>query len=501
MVWGIVNKLFTFLLLFTMRTVLLYLLGTEYLGLDSLFTSVLQMLNIAELGFSAAVVFSMYKPIAENDPEKICALLNLYRLAYRIIGIVILAVGLLLTPLLPKLIKGNIPSDMNLYFLYFIFLGNTVIGYWMFTYKKSLLSAHQREDLNINANTVITLCKSGLQIVLVVVFRNYYLYLLLMPVATIAENLYIAWLSKRLFPQYICRGRLDRDSGRDIFRRIGGLMVQNVCQISRNSFDNIIISAYLGLAQVTIYGNYYTIMYGVHTLLCCITRAMTASVGNKIVVSDTERNHADMLRFTFMYMWIAGVAVICLLVLFQPFMKLWAGEARMFPMPAVILLCIYFYALCMGDVRTVYVTSDGLWWEGRYRSALEAVANIVLNILLGKYMGISGIILATILSILIINFGYGTTIIYRHYFKNGKLYQFYQQHFFYAVVTAATAFIVYAVCSRMPDGGIAGLLGKGIAAFFLSNLFLLLAYHRTESFRDALRFARQIVRRDTFEKL
>lgn len=493
MIWGIVNRIFAFLIPFVMRTALINMLGTEYLGLDSLFTSILQMLNMAELGFNAAIVFSMYKPIAVNDREKVCALLCLYRKAYRVIGIIILTAGLLIIPALPSLIKGQIPSDLNLYFLYLIFLGNTVIGYWMFAYKKSLFSAHQREDLNINANTVITMGKAGVQLLLVALFHNYYLYLLIMPIATIAENLYIEILTKRLFPQYVCSGQLDQDSRKDINRRIGGLMIRKVCQISRNSMDNIIISAYLGLFQVTVYGNYYTILYGVHTLLECITKAMSASVGTKIVVSNTDLNHKDMLRFNFMFMWIAGVCTICLLVVLQPFMALWMGNTLMLPNHVVILLCIYLYALCMGDVRSVYVTSAGLWWEGRYRSAMEAVSNIVLNIVLGKYFGISGIILATILSILIIDFGYGTTIAYRYYFKKQKIYTFYLQHFFCAVTTLVTAYIVYTACCGLPDRNIVSLALKGSAAFFLSNLCFLLIYHRTRIFGEALNFIKKMI--------
>lgn len=493
-VWGIVNRFCSFLIPFFVRTALIYLLGTEYLGLDGLFTSILQMLNIAELGFSSAIVFSMYKPIAMNDSERICALLNLYRTAYRIIGFIILVVGLLLTPFLSLLIKGNIPPDMNIYFLYFIFLGNTVIGYWMFAYKKSLLSAHQREDLNINANTVINLLKTFLQFCILAVFHNYYFYLLVMPIATIAENLYIDRLTRKRYPQYVCRGRLDQNSRRDISKRISGLMIRKISQLSRNAMDNIIISAFLGLSQVTIYGNYYTILYGVHTLMECITKAMTASVGRNIVVADTEKNHADMLRFTFMYMWIASVCVVCLIVIFQPFMLLWMGERLTLPNFDVILLCIYFYVLCWGDIISVYVTSTGLWWESRYRSAMEAVSNILLNIILGKYFGVSGIILATIISIVIVNFIYGTTIIYRYYFKNGKLYTYYLQRLFYAGVTVVTALIVYAVCSRLPDGKFVDLLLKGMSAFVLSNICLLLAYHRTTNFQDALRFVSNIVR-------
>ena len=145
------------------------------------------MLNIAELGFSSAVVFSMYKPIATNVSKKICALLNLYRTAYRIIGLLILVAGLLFTPFLPRLIKGDIPADLNVYLLYFIFLGNAVVGYWMFAYKKSLLSAHQREDLNVNANTITTLLKTSLQLCFLAEFRDYYLFLLVMPVMSVAE--------------------------------------------------------------------------------------------------------------------------------------------------------------------------------------------------------------------------------------------------------------------------------------------------------------------------
>lgn len=492
-IWGIVNRTTAFLIPFVMRTVMIRLLGTEYLGLDSLFSSVLQMLNIAELGFSSAVVFSMYKPIAENDSNKICALLNLYRSAYRIIGICILAVGLSITPFLPKLIKGNIPSDLNLYFLYFIFLGNTTIGYWMFSYKKSLLSAHQREDLNINANTVCTLLKSFLQFCILVVCRDYYLFLLIMPFMSMVENFYIERLTGKLFPQYVCCGRLDQNSRQDISRRIGGLMIRKICQLSRNSMDNIIISAYLGLAKVTIYGNYYTILYGIHTFLECITKAMTASVGRNIVVTDTEKNHADMMHFTFMYMWIASICTICLLVLFQPFMLLWMGSQLMLSQTVVVLLCIYMYSLCLGDIITVYATSAGLWWESRYRSALEAASNILLNIILGKYFGISGIILATVLSIIFINFIYGTVIVYKYYFINQTFHAYYLRHLFYAAVTVATAYLVYTVCCWLNDGSFIWLLIKGLVAFILSNLLLLLAYHRTKDFHDAMRFIRHIL--------
>ena len=190
-VWGLLNKLLSIFLPFVIRTLIIYLVGENYLGLDGLFSSILQMLNIAELGFSSAVVFSMYKPLADNDSKEVCALLALYRKTYRIIGALILAVSVILLPFLPKLIKSGLPDDVNLYVLYAFFVLNTVLGYWMFAYKKSLLSACQRADIISKINTLITLTKSGLQIFLLFIFKNYYYFVILMPIATVAENIFL----------------------------------------------------------------------------------------------------------------------------------------------------------------------------------------------------------------------------------------------------------------------------------------------------------------------
>ncbi|MGN0716955.1 MAG: hypothetical protein ACI4LU_04395, partial [Treponema berlinense] len=173
------------------RTVLIKKIGIEYAGLNSLFSSILQVLNLTELGFASAVVYSMYKPIAEDDKDTICALLNFYKRVYFIIGLVILALGTAVMPFLPHLIRGNIPQDINIYVLYSIYLVNTSLSYLLFGYKNSLLNAHQRRDVISNILTITQGLMNICQLIILVTIKNYYLYVLMMPIFTVLNNVMV----------------------------------------------------------------------------------------------------------------------------------------------------------------------------------------------------------------------------------------------------------------------------------------------------------------------
>ncbi|UKI56602.1 MAG: hypothetical protein L6V90_05600 [Treponema succinifaciens] len=176
------KNFFTIFFPFLIRTVLIKKIGIEYAGLNSLFSSILQVLNLTELGFASAVVYSMYKPIAEDDKDTICALLNFYKRVYFIIGLVILALGSAVMPFLPHLIKGNVPQDINIYVLYSIYLVNTSLSYLLFGYKNSLLNAHQRRDVISNILTITQGLMNICQLLILVTIKNYYLYVLMMPI-------------------------------------------------------------------------------------------------------------------------------------------------------------------------------------------------------------------------------------------------------------------------------------------------------------------------------
>ena len=256
-IFGVLLKIYQILLPFIMRTVMMYTIGVEYLGLNSLFTSVLQVLNLAELGVGSAMVFSMYKPIAEDDSLTICALMKLYKIYYRVIGGIILIIGLGLTPFIPKLISGNIPTDMNVYILYLLNLFATVLTYWLFAYRNSILQAHQRNDVASKVTLGTETIKYILQIAALVLFHNYYYFVIVLLFTQILNNLFTAVAAKKIFPQYNPEGRLPKEEIRQINGKIRDLFTSKLGYTIVSSADTIVISAFLGLTALAQYQNYY----------------------------------------------------------------------------------------------------------------------------------------------------------------------------------------------------------------------------------------------------
>ena len=254
---SVINKILSILMPFVIRTIIINELGIEYLGLDNLFVSILQILNLSEMGISSAIVYCLYKPISEGDNEKIYALYNFIRKAYHYIGLGILSVGLIIVPFLRYFIAGSIPEDVNLYVLYFIYLFNTVISYFLFAYKNALLNAYQRIDISTNILTISRMFMYILQIVLLIIFHNYYIYAIMLPLCTIVNNYITKYYTDKLFPDIVAKGNLENDTKDKLKKQIGGVFVTKICTVSRNSLDSIVISAYLGLSVTAIYGNYY----------------------------------------------------------------------------------------------------------------------------------------------------------------------------------------------------------------------------------------------------
>ena len=482
---GMASKIISLLCPFIVRTVFIHVLGAEYLGVNSLFSSVLSVLNLSELGFSTAVVFSMYKAIAEDDQKTINALLYFYKRVYLCVGSVILALGLLLIPFLPHLTKGSYPSDINPLVVYLLFLLDTVASYFLFAYKKSILEAFQRSDVCLKVNMLKDIGTKGLQIVLLLTVKNYYVYLAIMPLFTVISNLQTAYYSKKIFPQYHPEGQLSREIKADIKQKVSGLMIQKVCQVSRNSFDSIFVSIYLGLTEIAIYNNYYYIISMVTSFMVIATTAISAGVGNSVATETQEKNIQDMYRINFLYMWISGWCMACLLCLYQPFMKIWVGPELLLPMSSVILFSLYFYSLKMGDVISVYSGAAGLFWHHRYRALCEAAANIFLNWILGKYFGINGIIVATMLSLLVFNFCYGTQIVFQHYFSEQKILRYFLFQLRNLSVTSGICMITYYLCSLLPDNFVFFIVRMMICVI-VPNLCYLVVYRKTKSYAEAM---------------
>lgn len=487
-IWGSLNRGIKLLAPFLLRTLIIHEIGIEYLGLDGLFISILQILNMAELGFSTAIVFSMYKPIAVGDTQTICSLLSFYRKVYHMIGLSILILGIAIIPFLPKLIAGKVPDNINIYYVYTFYLLNTVLGYFLFAYKNSLLIAHQRNDIISNVDSLLRIVQYILQVALVLVFKNYYAYIISLPFFTILNNIIIQYITTKFYPNYICRGTIDHEDYIDIRKRVIGLMIYKLCGVSRNGFDNMFLSAYLGLATVAVYNNYFLILTGIRSIMGIVSSAANAGVGNSIAIETVEKNYGDFCLFDYIYMMLSGGFAVCLIVLYQPFMQLWLGEQYLLPFPIVIAFCAYFYILTMGDVRAIYNDSAGLWWEQRFRTILEAIVNIVLNFIFIQVLGILGVVLASITSLFLFGFIASSYITFDNYFGHSRLRHYFISQSLYAASTFACCVASYYFCLNLPVTGIVGIILKGIICLGISLLSILLFYSRNSMFLQARRF-------------
>ncbi len=492
---GEADKIAGTILPFIVRTLIIHQLGASYLGLTGLFYSIIQMLNLTEMGFGMAITFSMYKPIADNDEKMINALLRFYARVYRIVGLVTGAIGLLILLFLPYLIKDAPPKDINIYLLYLIYLGDACLACFLFPERKALLAAYQRNDVSGSVHILTQTGMYLLQIVSIWLARSFYLYALTVPLSTAAYSLLCARRSKQLFGRYRKEGELEKDYYQEIKKQVIGLMVRKAASLSRNAFDSMFISAFLGLKVTAVYGNYYYVMDAVVMLLAVVKNSMAGGVGNSIAMETPAKNLHDMNSINFLFMWISGWCSICLLCLYQPFMKLWVGKSMMLPPVYALIFAAYFYVLKMSDIRTLYAESVGLWWQARYLSVVEAIANLVLNYLFIRLMGLKGIIFATMLSYFVFNFGGGAWILFRHYFGKEKIISYFLSHLKYFLVSACIGAVVWAVCSGIPLQGVAGFILRGLICTALPGFLYLLVYRRTRDFADASPMLRILLKR------
>lgn len=480
-IWGVIERIISIALPFATRTILIKVLGAEYLGLNSLFTSILQVLSISELGISSAIVFSMYKPIAEDNNELLCAFLNLYRKIYIVIGSIILLVGLAVIPFLPNLITGENPTNVDIYIVYVIYLANTVLSYYLFAYKQALFSAHQRNDLISKRTTIVSFFSGTLQIILLLSFKNYYTYVLVIPLATILTNLLNAFLANRMYPKIQCMGKVPENEIRGIKKRVAGLISYKIYGVVYSSVGSIVISAFLGLVPLAIYNNYFYVQSAIIGFLTIIASSITAGVGNKMITNTKEDNYKDFMNFTFTNGWITSWCAICLICLYQHFMRTWVGDNLTFPFPTMVLIVLYFYLSRVTNITFTYREAAGLWWEDRFRPLVLTAVNLTLSLTLVQIIGVNGVVLSTIFCTIFISVPWGTYILFKNYFKmSPKAY--FKRILMYISATALISFATLMICDILPSSGWRFLAAKCCICLVIPNILFWVSFRKVKEY-------------------
>ncbi len=491
---GFTVKIYNILMPFIMRTAIIYYLGIEYLGLSSLFTSILQVLNLAELGVGSALVFSMYKPIAEDDENTVCALMLLYRKYYRVIGIVVLGGGLIILPFVPKLIHGNVPDDINVFFLYLLNLLATVVSYWLFAYRNSILNAHQRNDVISKILLLTNTVQYAIQLLSLAVFHNYYLFIATIIFSQILNNILTSFVSKKFYPQYMPIGTLPAEEIKLINGRVRDVFTSKLGGTIVTAADTIIISAFLGLRLLAIYQNYYFIMHAISGLFAILFTSITAGIGNSLVLDSEEKNYQDYRTLTLITFCLIAICSACMITLYQPFITLWVGADFKLGMSMVVLFCLYFIVFEYLMLAGVYKEAAGIWHQDRFRPLTSGAVNLALNLLMVNTYGLYGVLLSTIVSIGFISAPWITANLFRYIFP-GRSKDYVALLLKCLSVVVISTVVSYFLTGMIQLTGGLELLVKLIFSVLISSFFCILILGQTQEFKRARNIVLSIIGR------
>lgn len=405
--FGFVGKIVQLLLKFILRTAVIHFFGAVYLGLDGLFLNVLSVLSIAELGIGNAICFALYKPFAENDIKKVSSYMQLYKKIYKILGAIILVIGLVCIPFLHIVVNFDSSIQVNYYAIYVAFLLNTVLSYWFGAYYQSLFIADQREYIVNNVKNVVFAVTVTLQVVGIYLSRSYYCYLVIMIAGNVITNLLFAHYANKEYPvmkEKQTDSSLTKTELHSLKKNVFALSLTKISTIIYTSSDNIVISAFIGTISVGYYSNYAYVVSAVTGIISIVFSGLLASVGNANASESPEKMTFLFKKILYLNSLIYGICFIFLMQLFQDFMLLWAGKPYLLDNMTVYIIGLMFLFPGLSHSCTIFKDACGLFWETRYRTIATAIVNITLSIILAPRIGLPGIFGATIVSYLTTTF-------------------------------------------------------------------------------------------------
>lgn len=483
---GLLNRVLTMFLPFVNRTLFIWWMGAEYLGLNGLFASILGVLSLAELGVGQAVVCAMYKPVAEDDKETICAYFSFYRTVFRLIGLLILICGLSIFPFLPKLVHGDVPADIDLRIIYLIHLANAVLSYFLFAYRGVLLTVHQRMDIQTHIATGLTIAQNIASLAILCFTRNYYHYVLVTIVFTVLSNILVARVTKRLFPDIICAGRLSRERRRKILADVGALFLHRLGSVISYSSDNLVISSSLGLVKVAAYGNYYTIYKTVCGFIYMIYDSLTAGFGNAIHTETKLAVWEKFRKLNVLSLILVSWSSAMMLALYQPFMQIWTEKCPelMEPFSTAVLMVVFFYVNYSRQVLQMFKSALGLWRQDQFKPVVSGIANLVMNFALIYVMGLNGAILSTIIAFLFIEIPWEGAVVFRHYLtgtdNEGRSFvkRYVRLQVAFSLFALALCAVTWWVASLPSVEGFVGLVVRGFIAATVASAAVVIVFRR-----------------------
>ena len=494
--WGVINKVVNMVLNFASRTIFIYFLGITYLGVNGLYSEILAMLSLTELGFGTALLVAMYKPIADNDKERILQLLDFYKKTYRVIALIIATVGLALIPFLQYIVKGA--DELSLYNLrlyFIIYLANTVIGYFV-SYKFCYVNALQKNYMAANFNLVANIVTIVAQCIAIWLTKSFLVYLLVQTTLLAASKFIKAAYFNKKFPILKERPQtaLSKEERKPIYREVKNLAVHQFSTVAIHSTDNIIIATLtgLGVTAVGLVSNYTMLINAVTGFIVIFFSALVTSFGNLAATSTTEHYRKTFLELNFVNFWTYGFCSIAFLVLIPPFITLWLGGDFLIDNVSFLLIVLNCYLL---GQFTIYNNARGVkgnFGKDKWLSLSEALINLVVSVICAHYLGLVGVYIGTIASKVF--YTIARPIATYRFMTDRSPWDYFSRYIKYFGATALAGAVTYFVCSRiLTVVTVWTFIAAAVIVTILPNVMFLALFFRDGEFKSVVRRAVNII--------
>ncbi len=478
---AIINQVTLILLTFISRTIFIKVLGVEYLGLSGLYTNIITIFSLAELGLSTSILYLLYKPVAENNQEKLNSLIKFFSQIYKYIIIVILIGSLILMPFLPFIIKTTISSQECLIY-YLLFVVDTVFSY-LFMYKILLLNADQRNYIVTNTSTIIIIIKSILQIFLLLYYKSYTLYLIIQIISTLSNNLILSFIANKKYPFLKDKSQeLTITEKKEVKKNIESQFIYKFSNVLLNGTDYILISILVSTECVGYYSNYNVIVATVNTIITLLFTALMGSLGNFIAKENKEKMTAMFKIFNFIGNYLGTICSVLLLFLLNDFITLWLGNSFILDTNVLLIIVGNFYLQTVLQPINSFRNTTGLFNETKYIMPVAAALNILLSIIFGLWWGLFGILFASFIARFVTVFWFEPKVLFKK-FKDYNLQKYFFNQTTEFVILIVIVFIINFISKNLTLTWFYFIL-KALIIFLIANVIILILNFRKKEFKD-----------------
>ena len=482
-IFGIIGYALIVVISFVLRKVLASVLGEEYLGLNSLYTTIVSFLSLTELGLSTAIIYFLYKPLNDGDKEKIKQYLHFYKKAYRLIAIIVLAAGCIVTFILPYIAKTTVElGKVRVYFI--LYVVNTSVSY-LIAYKKSIIYADQKARVVSVSHALSKIIFSAMQILILYYTESFLFYIIAMIFCTVADNFACANYANKKY-SYIkekCTSSLTKEEFSEIKAKMIPIALQSLSGYVVTSTDSIIISAVISVGVVGIYSNYTLISSTLKSLYGQVFAAFTSSFGNLSVSNDKERSYYIYDKAVYLAFFMTCCMATCFVSLVSSFIDLCFGNKYVLDTLNMILVAGSFYFTCMNVPAISVQNALGLHGKDMWVMVAQGAFNLVVSLILVYFIGLSGVIIGTITSTVIFPF-FSKDYVLHKYFFNKKASKIYLCQVFYLLITIFSVACGYYICNFLiVANSWLTLIRNGFIAFGISVVIATITTFWTSKFK------------------